>query len=232
LRPRVAPGHHSVVSVVFGGGATVPRAFRIRPPAPASTTLLAVFLLVMLALSCGVAFQAYEAARSHRTTAEAVLSDYAGLAATEYARIAREDLSRLFDVVFDEVPRRVRERGMPELREVEWELDDAARAIRCPCPSLREPRFLFVGDLRDGSVLELDGLEADASRAGELLALVRERALETPGERYGLTVLDEILLHAVVADDADRPALVYAILLPQAALAELARDWYTERPLL
>jgi len=210
----------------------VPRAFRIRPPAPASTTLLAVFLVVMLALSCGVAFQAYEAARSHRTTAEAVLSDYAGLAATEYARIAREDLSRLFDVVFDEVPRRVRERGMPELREVEWELDDAARAIRCRCPSLREPRFLLVGDLRDGSVLELDGPEADASRAGELVALVRERALETPGERYGLTVLDEILLHAVVADDADRPALVYAILLPQAALAELARDWYTERPLL
>jgi len=224
----------------------VSRAFRLRPPAPASTTLLAVFLLVMLALSCGVAFQAYDAARSHRATAEAVLRDYAGLAATEYGRIAREDLSRIFDVAFDEVPRRMRAGRMPGTQELLWELDDAARAIRCPCTALREPRLLLVGDLRDGRVLEVDDRSAQNDPSpGELVALVRDRVRGTPDGRYGVVVIEGpevvdaapagirgLLLYAVVADELDRPTQLYGVFLDPHALTELAWDWYDERPLL
>ncbi|MFW6197717.1 MAG: hypothetical protein ACOC5B_02520, partial [Myxococcota bacterium] len=84
------------------------RAFHLRRPAPTSTTLLAGFLLATIVMACLLAVQAYGAARSHRATAEAVLTDYAGIAAAQYGRVARGHLSRIFDVAFDEVPRRVR----------------------------------------------------------------------------------------------------------------------------
>ena len=84
-----------------------------------------------------LAVRAYGTARSDRATAEAVLSDYAGIAAAESGRIAREHLPRVFDVVVDEIPRRMREGRMPDPVEVRSELDDAADAIRYHCPVCR-----------------------------------------------------------------------------------------------
>lgn len=50
------------------------------------TAFISVLLLLALVLTVGVAWQAHDAARSHRETAEAVLHDYAALAAGEMIR--------------------------------------------------------------------------------------------------------------------------------------------------
>ena len=207
------------------------RAFHLRRPATTSTTLLAGFLLATVLLACALAVQAYGAARSHRATAEAVLSDYAGIAAAEYGRIAREHLFRVFDVTFDEIPRRMREGRMPDPVEVRWELDDAADAIRCRCPSLQRPSLVFGLHLGDGTlVADRDG---NAELANRLATFAREHAASGRADRYGLAMLDpaaaygpSIVLHTTVFDETDAPAMMYGVVLPRTALVELAEHWY------
>lgn len=212
------------------------RAFHLRRPAPTSTTLLAGFLLATVLLACALAVQAYGAARSHRATAEAVLSDYAGIAAAEYGRVAREHLSRIFDVAFDEVPRRMREGRMPEPVEVRWELDDAAEAVRCDCPALQRPLLVFSLRLGDGSPA-IDG-DGDAELVDRLVSFAREHAAAGRVDGYGLAMLksgaDEhaVVLHATVFDQDDAPVMMYGVVLAPAALTELAEHWYVGHALL
>lgn len=213
------------------------RAFHLRRPAPTSTTLLAGFLLATVLLACALALQAYEAARSHRATAEAVLSDYAGIAAAEYGRVAREHLSRIFDVAFDEVPRRMREGRMPQPVEVRWELDDAAKAVRCDCPGLQRPLLVFSVHLDDGS-RSIDG-DGDAALVERLVPFARQHAAGGRADRYGLAMLESggnadrgVVLHATVFDEDDAPVMMYGVLLAPAALTELAEHWYVGHALL
>ena len=70
--------------------------------------LLLFFLLVTLCLSLWLGFQAVDAARSHRRTAEGVLRDYAEIAVAEYNRRVQDHLDRFFREVFSEVPWRIR----------------------------------------------------------------------------------------------------------------------------
>src|SRR5262245_36000536 len=60
----------------------------------AKSWLVLVPLVGTLALVLGLGHQAIEADRSHRAVAEGVLRDYAGLAASEAARLARRDLEQ------------------------------------------------------------------------------------------------------------------------------------------
>jgi hypothetical protein len=52
-----------------------------------------MLLFCMLGIAVALAYQAQDAARSHRTTAENVVRDYARFAAWEFSRIARRDLT-------------------------------------------------------------------------------------------------------------------------------------------
>ncbi|MEX0837862.1 MAG: HAMP domain-containing sensor histidine kinase [Gemmatimonadota bacterium] len=213
------------------------RAFHLRRPAPTSTTMLAVFLLAIVVLACALAVQAYATARSHQATTEAVLSDYAGIAAAEYGRVAREHLSRVFDVAFDEIPRRYRPGRMPDPVEVRWDLDDAARAIRCPCPGLQDPSLVFRTDLRDGRSSFEGALAAADGEA--VTAFVRSRLASTPAERYELATLgaesgagDAVVLWATVFDEQDVPVMAYGVVIDRRALTELAEHWYERHALL
>ena len=213
------------------------RAFHLRRPAPTSTTMLAVFLLAIVVLACALAVQAYATARSHRATTESVLSDYAGIAAAEYGRVAREHLSRIFDVAFDEIPRRYRPGRMPDPVEVRRDLDDAADAIRCRCPGLQDPSLVFRTDLRDGRS-SVEGRLTTAD--GEVVtAFVRDRLAATPPERYELATLEAesgageaVVLWATVFDEQDVPVMAYGVVVHRTALAELAEHWYERHALL
>lgn len=213
------------------------RAFHLRRPAPTSTTMLAIFLFAIVALACVLAIQAYGAARSHRATTEAVLTDYAGIAASEFGRLARDHIFRVSSVAFDEIPRRYRPGRMPDPVQVRWELDDAAYAIRCPCPSLKDPRLVFRADLLTGA----SDFEGDLSEgeARAVTATVRAHLASSPPERYQLVGLDgdgvppgRIALLATVFDSADVPVTVYGAVLEDTALHELAEHWYEEHALL
>src|SRR5262249_25840635 len=59
------------------------------------SALVALALLVALAVTAVLAYQAQGAARSHRVTAESVLHDYAAFATSELARRARRQLQEV-----------------------------------------------------------------------------------------------------------------------------------------
>lgn len=59
------------------------------------SALIALVLLLTLAVAGVLAYQAQQAARSHRATAEHVLRDYAAFASSELARRARADLTEV-----------------------------------------------------------------------------------------------------------------------------------------
>ncbi len=194
-------------------------------------------LVAAVGLSSWLALQAYAAARSHRQTTEAVLRDYAQVAAAEYARTAGNGLSRFFDVAFDEVPRRVRGDRLPPVDEVRRDLDDAMRALGCPCPDFRDPVDLMRVLLPEHEV------EAESGRASEAVttALVDRasaRHATDPEERYGLVHLESpsegvsAVAYATVQRETGTLAAVYAVLLNASALEQLASHWETTAPLL
>lgn len=213
------------------------RAFHLRRPAPGSTTLLAGFVLATLGLALALALNALGTARSQRATVDAVLSDYAGIAASEYVRIGREGLATVAGVAFDEVPRRERPGRMPDPAEVGWDLDDAAAAVGCPCPALSAPRILFRYDLRTGDGV-FRGPDAAAADADGVVRGVVDEALATT-DRYGIVripggtdSLGRIALHASVFDADGVVVMLYGAVLEADALAELARHWDERHPLL
>jgi len=204
-----------------------------------STTLLGFVLLATVALSAWLALQAYGAARSHRETTEGVLRDYAEIAASEYVRTARLDLSRFFDIAFDEVPRR-EERGdrLEPLSDVERELDDAMRSIDCRCPAFREPVALVRVELPEGDVV------VDPPVTAGTIQEVRRRIVashgQRPTDRYGVFHLDQpspegvsdVAFATVLAEDNDELVAAYAILLDPEALEQLAAHWQQSTELL
>jgi signal transduction histidine kinase len=126
---------------------------------------------------------------------------------------------------------------MPDPVEVRWELDDAADAIRCSCPSLKEPRLVFRTDLRTGAS-DFEGV-LSVGEALDVTATVREHLGATAAERYELVALDErsdaagpIALWATVFDTGGEPVMAYGVVLEATVLHELAEHWYEEHPLL
>lgn len=209
---------------------------RSRRGARSSTTLLGVVLFAAVGLSFGLALQGYFAARSHRQTTEAVLRDYAEVAAAEYARTAAAGLSRFFDVAFDEVPRRTRGE-LPGIDEVERDIDDAMRALECPCPDFREPLALARILLPDGEV-EIAWGPVPSEVTSAVAAEATARYASDPEGRYGLFHVDDssggvsAVAYATAESDAGPLAAVYAVMVSERALEELASHWHRSSELL
>lgn len=190
-----------------------------------------------MGLSFGLALQAYFAARSHRQTTESVLRDYAEVAAGEFARTASVELSRFFDVAFDEVPRRTRGE-LPGIDEVERELEDVVRVLDCYCPAFAEPVAL-VRILVPSGELELDGERVPAELTTRIVAEARAREAGDPSERYGLLHMIpgsagrvSAIAYASVHGEGGVLSAVYAILLDETALRDLALYWHATTELL
>jgi len=66
------------------------------------SAFIVLLLLSTLAVAGALAYQAQQAARSHRATAENVLRDYATFASWEFSRLARRDLN---DVIGSQLAR-------------------------------------------------------------------------------------------------------------------------------
>jgi len=200
-----------------------------------------VFLLLTVALSLWLGFQAVDAGRSNRRIAAGILADYSEIAVSEYYRRTEERIDRFFRDLFDEVPWRVR-RDPPPPDVVARQLGRALRRSDCECERLRNTAIFFAADLRTGTIRSIPG-----SVPPELAARIRERVLErwrqAPEDRIALFTAPAGVLQetaAVVAFnislDADRDdgtaRAAYAMLAPVDAVAELFAGWYREAPLL
>lgn len=114
--------------------------------------LLAALLVGTLALATMLAYEAHNAARSHRATAERALHDYAAVAAWELVAGVNESLQSSVGGALAPVTR-TRATSPYELLPAPSVLAASAdNALRCPTPSGDSARFYFRVDFRDGSL--------------------------------------------------------------------------------
>jgi len=203
------------------------------------TRLLVLFLLVTLGLSLWLGFQALHAARSHRATAEGVLTDYADMAALEYSRRIEENLRRFNQQIFDDIPRTLYRR-VPDPEVMENDLFDyALRSQDCRCDELRAGvRFFRVG-VRDRSVTE--GTESfPPGVLARLLEEVLQHRETHPDLRRALVsfpeavVLDvpSLMSYTVARTRNSEEVFVFGIVAGTQAFEELFSIWYSQGSLL
>ena len=206
---------------------------------PTSQTLLLVFLVVILAVSGGLAYHATVMVRSHRDAAEGALRDYASMAAWEYARAVRENLDWVLWHVFEDMPRRMRDRELPPLRSVVQSMEETVRALRCACPDLRTPIAYFRIDASDGTADWLPGpLATDV--ADRLIDTLHTYRQENADARMGILALppgavsDSAALvgYYILASRGGTVHATFGFVVRADALAELFEGWYERRPLL
>lgn len=80
-----------------------------------SARVAIVLLLSILGIAAALAYQAQDAARSHRATAENVLRDYAGFAAWEFSGLAGRALTDVAGSVLGEAAGGCRGGAPPDL---------------------------------------------------------------------------------------------------------------------
>lgn len=203
------------------------------------TTLLGTFLVATITLSVWLAWQALDAARSHRRTAEATLRDHASISAWELSRRARGNLGELLDDIFDPVYRRMRGDRLPQAGVVGRDLEDAVREQRCACPTFRQPIALFRVVLPSREVTS-----EPASLLPGAFRRIADRILAGDGSparrREGLVVADgrSLAQEPVVAgymltqDDSGGAGALFGFVVPATAVAELFDTWYEDARLL
>lgn len=203
------------------------------------TTLLGVFLVATLALSGWLAYQALDAARSHRRTVEATLRDHAGISAWELSRRARDNMDEVLDDVFDPVYRSLRGDHLPSAEVVGWGMDDAVRDQRCRCPAFRHPIARFRVLLPSREV---------TSEPGDLPALAFQRIADRVLARYegrirrdeGFLVVDDdglsaepvVVGYSATRDADDQEGTLYGFVVSLEAVAQLFSTWYQAAHLL
>ena len=129
--------------------------------------LLAGLLVCTLALATALAYEAHDAARSHRATAERALHDYAAVAAWELVAGVNEELQSALAGALAPVTR-ARATSPYELLPAPAVLAASAdNVLRCPdgAAAADSQRFYFRIDLRDGSLATSGATPSPAMRA-------------------------------------------------------------------
>ena len=132
---------------------------------PRSQAILLVALLVAtLALATMLAYEAHEAARSHRATAERALHDYAAVAAWELVAGVNEELQSSVASALAPVTRARATSPYELLPPPSVLASSAENVLRCPSGG-DSSRFYFRVDLRDGSLATSGAPVSPAMRA-------------------------------------------------------------------
>lgn len=211
---------------------------KIRLQRASGTNLLVVFLVVTLGLSLWLGFQALDAARSHRQTAEGVLTDYADIAALEYSRRIEEGVGRFSSLLFDDIPRTLR-RSVPDPEVMENDLHYALRSQDCQCGALRGEARYFRVDLRDNTVVQ--GSDAIPSEISHKLAPTIKshrnaypelRTAFVPLPAGALSDLPNVMIYKVSRFPNGQDAYAFGLMAGIDAFEELFTTWYGGRPLL
>ena len=204
-----------------------------------SRPFLLVFLLVILALSCVLGYHAITTARSQRVTAEGTLRDYASMAAWEFSRVSQENLGWVVAQTFDDLPYRLRTRGLPPLDAVIDGLAETVQRLRCECPALRDSVAYFRVNLMDSTAIA----HPDTSSIdflGQVASLVLASPHVQDNGRDGLvaspsgSVLDTqtLVAYAVLRNRSGTPRAIYGFITPPDAYEELFGGWFAREPLL
>ncbi len=202
------------------------------------TRLLTAFLLLTLCLSLWLGYQALDAARSHRRTAEGVLRDFAAIAVWEYSRRIQENLAYFNRRVFDDVPRSLHRRP-PGPEVMENDLRYALRGQECRCRGLRERSWFFRVDLRDSSTVT-HPRSVSPSLKGTMAREVAVYRSIHPEIRQGLIPVSgespqdahSLILYALTGEPDQEPHLAYGMVGRAEDMEELFAGWLSMAPVL
>ena len=153
-------------------------------PWAGGATLLLGLLAVVLALAGLVAYEAVEAARSRRVTAERALRDYATFASWEFIAKASNRLeAELRDATTPATGSRAASPydRLPSPQSIRG---SAAPLLRCDEAAADSTRLYFRLDLRDGSVATAGPAPSPGLR--RWLADTLRREVLRPGQRFGV----------------------------------------------
>jgi len=132
--------------------ALTPRGTRVVGRPGSHSMLLVALLVCTLGLATTLAYEAHDAARSHRATAERALHDYAAVAAWELVAGVNESLQSSLGGAFAPTTR-ARATSPYELLPAPSVLAASAdNVLRCAQPSGDSSRFYFRIDFRDPSL--------------------------------------------------------------------------------
>jgi len=126
--------------------------------------LLAGLLVCTLALATMLAYEAHNAAQSHRATAERALHDYAAVAAWELVAGVNEELQSSAGGALMPLTRARATSPYEPLASPAALVSSADNVLRCSPPD-ESARFYFRIDLRDGSVVTAGAAVSPAMRA-------------------------------------------------------------------
>jgi signal transduction histidine kinase len=130
-----------------------------------NATLLAGLLVCTLVLATLLAYEAHDAARSHRATAERALHDYAAVAAWELVAGVNNELQSSLAGALAPVTR-PRASSPYELLPAPAVLSASAEnSLRCPSAAGDASRFYFRIDFRDGTLATTGATPTPAMRA-------------------------------------------------------------------
>jgi signal transduction histidine kinase len=210
-------------------GPATPRHHRTAP----STALVAPLIVLALGIAGVLAYEAHDASRSHRETAERALRDYAAVAAWEL-------VTGLGDAL-DDLAQRGQAAATSGRAASPFEplLDPTVLAARSPEPQVCEdgtPTTYFAVDLRDGTVATAGApLAAPARDRLRDLLTADVRARYRPDR--GTVLLDSpgapLAAYGVRAAEHGAPVAGYGLTLCRSTLgADFVRAALARRPLL
>ncbi len=216
--------------------APFPRSSRV----PSRSTMVAVLLLLTLGLAGGMAYQAWDAARSHRAVAEQALKEHALFAAWELSSTLRRDLFSTFMApglelvakfggAYGETPLAVPSLIRKASKEFGW------------WPGMQGLDYVFRYDL-ESQELEWSGPVEPGEREREwLIGLARERALpDSTGMKklqwnmvlHGNGPQERVVVLAVESGPGFQTPLVFGFQTLSTALIPLFKKVEEAAPLL
>lgn len=215
-------------------------AFRPRLPGRRHGTPLVALLLLILGLSAVLAFEALDAARSHRATAKAALTDYASIAAWEFSRRSREALDgALFEMLYPAVKAPPVGPGQEPMSAEK--LAEKVGEWPCEgCPWIDGADYHFRVDLRSGDITVWPEAPSEWMRSW-LADTVQKLVKVTDAVRgeHATTLLagplagrPDVIAFTVAADSAGAARVVYGLHAEFIGLETLFRDWAGTTPLL
>jgi signal transduction histidine kinase len=151
--------------------------------------LLATLLVCTLALATMLAYEAHDAARSHRATAERALTDYAAVAAWELVAGVNDELQNSVGNALAPLTR-ARATTPYELLPAPGTLAPTAESVlRCSAGSSDTSRFYFRIDFRDRTLAVDGGATTPAMRTWLLDTIMSHgRASYQPDWSYALVI--------------------------------------------
>jgi signal transduction histidine kinase len=168
--------------------------------------LLAALLICTLALATMLAYEAHDAARSHRATAERALHDYAAVAAWELVAGVNDELQASVGAALAPMTRPRASSPYEILASPGILAASAGNVLRCPTPAGDSSRFYFRVDLRDGT-LATEGAEPSAAMGAWLVDTITAhgRTVYQPDWTFA------VILGAPPQSGEPRAAIAYAV---------------------